>query len=228
MQFNPINTSIYSSLKKSETLQLPIQSGSANPSFYGTKSGILNDTIQTALKNKYKEKLKAAIKNNDVKIIFNAIGIKAKRDIFGKYTVYGYGEAGGARRNLADLGVNENNLFKKIKRIKGIVDLRKSKLTNWGGDRKIDGDIILYPWQLPSPTKYYDTINHNGKLIFKKRQIANPKPKSDLNVDVSHRPFKLGIENNMFSVSIPCNTLYYRHVYDGYRKGCCAHGFGAI
>ena len=68
MQFNPINTSIYSSLKKSETLQLTIQSGSANPSFYGTKSGILNDTIQTALKNKYKEKLRIIHKLSDIPI----------------------------------------------------------------------------------------------------------------------------------------------------------------
>ena len=98
----------------------------------------------------YKEKLRNAIKNCDVKVLFEAVGIKAKKNLFGEYyTVYGYGKGGGATHNFSELGVDENKLFKKIKRVKGILDLRESNVEDLGNLKRVDGKILMYHEQWP-------------------------------------------------------------------------------
>ncbi len=115
------------------------------PVAFCSQQKVLDNVSKAALKEMYKEKLRNAIKNCDVKVLFEAVGIKAKKDLFGKYyTVYGYGKGGGATHNFSELGVDENKLFKKIKRVKGILDLRESNVEDLGNLKQVDGVIMMY------------------------------------------------------------------------------------
>ena len=115
------------------------------PVAFCSRQKVLDNVSKAALKEMYKEKLRNAIKNCDVKVLFEAVGIKAKKDLFGKYyTVYGYGKGGGATHNFSELGVDENKLFKKIKRVKGVLDLRESNVEDLGNLKQVDGVIMMY------------------------------------------------------------------------------------
>ena len=81
------------------------------PVAFCSQQKVLDNISKATLKEMYKEKLINAIKNCDVKVLFEAVGIKATKDLFGKYyTVYGYGKGGGATHNFSELGVDENEL----------------------------------------------------------------------------------------------------------------------
>lgn len=122
----------------------------------------------------YKEKIRNAIKNCDVKILFEAVGIKAKKDLFGEYyTVYGYGKGGGATHNFSELGVDENKLFKKIKRVKGILDLRESNVENLGNLKRVDGEIMMYYEQWP-PKGYARIVLEDNVIV---KHYSNPRDK---------------------------------------------------
>ena len=141
-----------------------------NISFNGNQEKIVKDIFKKSLKKIYAEKLETAIANNDIKTIFEAVGIKAKRDLLGRYTVYGYGKAGGATSNFSELGIDENRLFKKIKIIKGNFDLRDSNLTDFGKLKQIDGNIIKYhatllPIQIFKQIFIHKTVKHNGYIL---------------------------------------------------------------
>lgn len=115
------------------------------PVAFCNRQQVLDNVSKAALKKMYKEKLINAIKNCDIKVLFEAVGIKAKKDLFGKYyTVYGYGKGGGATHNFSELGVDENKLFKKIKRVKGVLDLRESNVEDLGNLKQVDGVIMMY------------------------------------------------------------------------------------
>lgn len=115
------------------------------PVAFCSQQKVLDNVSKAALKEMYKEKLRNAIKNCDVKVLFEAVGIKAKKDLFGKYyTIYGYGKGGGATHNFSELGVDENKLFKKIKRVKGVLDLRESNVEDLGNLKQVDGVIMMY------------------------------------------------------------------------------------
>ena len=115
------------------------------PVAFCSQQKVLDNISKATLKEMYKEKLINAIKNCDVKVLFEAVGIKATKDLFGKYyTVYGYGKGGGATHNFSELGVDENKLFKKIKRVKGVLDLRESNVEDLGSLKRVDGEIMMY------------------------------------------------------------------------------------
>lgn len=133
------NNQSYKTFKKNQT-----------PVAFCSQQKVLDNVSKAALKEMYKEKLRNAIKNCDVKVLFEAVGIKAKKDLFGEYyTVYGYGKGGGATHNFSELGVDENKLFKKIKRVKGILDLRESNVEDLGNLKRVDGKILMYCEQWP-------------------------------------------------------------------------------
>ena len=115
------------------------------PVAFCSQQKVLDNISKATLKEMYKEKLINAIKNCDVKVLFEAVGIKATKDLFGEYyTVYGYGKGGGATHNFSELGVDENKLFKKIKRVKGVLDLRESNVEDLGNLKRVDGEIMMY------------------------------------------------------------------------------------
>lgn len=138
------------------------------------KFNINNQNRKNFSKNqKVKNIVKDAIKNCDVEILFEAVGLKAKRDLFGKYTVSGYGKGGGATHDFSELGVDENKLFKKIKRIKGTADFRESNVTDLGNLKQIDGDIFFYYDKL-TPQVSDITIKHKGKRKNFSRDESHP------------------------------------------------------
>ena len=142
---------------------------------FGSREEVLESTSKIALKhidekNLYKAKVKKiikdAIKNCDVEILFEAVGLKAKGDLFGKYTVSGYGKGGGATHDFSELGVDENKLFKKIKRITGTADFRASNATDLGSLKQIDGDLWLASDKSTPQERCFNFITHKGKTKY--------------------------------------------------------------
>ena len=159
---------------------------------FGSREEVLGYTSKIALKhinekNLYKAKvkniIKDAIKNSDVKILFEAVGLKAKRDLFGKYTVSGYGKGGGATHDFSELGVDENKLLKKIKRITGTADFRESNATDLGSLKQIDGDLWLSYDKRTPQWGYFDFITHNGKTKHFHSKPRIPVPYTTSNLD---------------------------------------------
>ena len=59
------------------------------PVAFCSQQKVLDNISKAMLKEMYKEKLINAIKNCDVKVLFEAVGIKATKDLFGKYLSFG-------------------------------------------------------------------------------------------------------------------------------------------
>ena len=159
---------------------------------FSSREEVLDSASKIALKhidekNLYKAKvkniIKDAIKNCDVKILFEAVGLKAKRDLFGKYTVSGYGKGGGATHDFSELGVDENKLLKKIKKIKGTADFRESNATDLGSLKQIDGDLWLSYDKRTPQWGYFDFITHNGKTKHFHSKPRIPVPYTTSNLD---------------------------------------------
>ena len=140
---------------------------------FSSRGEVLDSASKIALKhidekNLYKAKVKKiikdAIKNCDVEILFEAVGLKAKGDLFGKYTVSGYGKGGGATHDFSELGVDENKLLKNIKRITGTADFRASNATDLGSLKQIDGDLWLASDKSTPQERCFNFIRHKGIL----------------------------------------------------------------
>lgn len=89
---------------------------------------------------KIKADLKDAIANNDVKKIFDYLGISAKEDENGLLTVSEFRQPD-IGMTYSDIGVEENNLFKKIKEIKGNLQFSNSEVTDLGALSRIEGAV---------------------------------------------------------------------------------------
>ena len=168
---------------------------------FGSREEVFDCTSKIALrhideKNLYKAKVKKiikdAIKNGDVERLFEAVGLKTKRDSHGKYIVSGYGKGRGATYDFSELGVDENKLLKKIKRITGTADFRESNSTGLGSLKQIDGDLLLY-YETPL-WGYFDFIRHNGKTKYFDSKPCTPVPYTTSNLDYPPRYHMRGWE----------------------------------
>lgn len=174
------------------------------PVAFCSRQKFLDNVSKAALKEMYKEKLRNAIKNCDVKVLFEAVGIKAEKDLFGKYyTVYGYGKGGGATHNFSELGVDENKLFKKIKRVKGILDLRESNVEDLGNLKRVDEKILMYYGQ-SRPTGYSRIVVRGDNVIvehyFAPRDKHHYLPSTD---------YLLSKDNSRFTYDSTFSMLTY-------------------
>ena len=89
--------------------------------------------------DKIKADLNDAIKNNDVKAIFNYFGIDAEYDKDGYLTISEF-KVPFHNYTFNDLGIDENKLFEKIKTIKGKAIFKNSQVTNLGNLQSVGGD----------------------------------------------------------------------------------------
>lgn len=78
---------------------------------------------------KIKKDLKEAIKKNDVKKIYNYFGQKVEEDKDGYLTISKYGQPS-KDYTFKDLGIDENKLLEKVKRIEGDADFSNSQATD--------------------------------------------------------------------------------------------------
>lgn len=78
---------------------------------------------------KIKKDLKEAIKKNDVKKIYNYFGTKVEEDKDGYLTISKYGQPS-KDYTFKDLGIDENKLLEKVKRIEGDADFSNSQATD--------------------------------------------------------------------------------------------------
>ena len=78
---------------------------------------------------KIKNDLKEAIENNDVKTIYKYFGIEVEEDKDGYLTISKY-EQPSDDYTFKDLGIDENKLFEKVKKIEKNADFCYSQITN--------------------------------------------------------------------------------------------------
>ena len=207
---------------------------------FGSREDVLGYTSKIALKhidekNLYKAKvkniIKDAIKNCDVEILFEAVGLKAKRDLFGKYTVSGYGKGGGATHDFSELGVDENKLFKKIKRITGTADFRASNATDLGSLKQIDGDLWLSYDKRTPQEGYFDFITHNGKTKYFDSKPCTPESNTTSNLEIIKDAIKNGDVERLFE-AVGLKTKrdsHGKYIVSGYGKGGGAtHDFSEL
>ncbi len=159
---------------------------------FSSRGEVLDSASKIALKHidekdlykaKVKKIIKDAIKNCDVEILFEAVGLKTKRDSHGKYIVSGYGKGGGAAHYFSELGVDENKLFKKIKRITGTADFRESNATDLGSLKQIDGDLWLSSDKSTPQERCFNFITHNGKTKYFLSKPCIPRSYTTSNLD---------------------------------------------
>lgn len=98
-----------------------------------------------------KKVLQPAIEKNDFPKILDYFHIKSKEDKDGFYTISHYDlKHTGRGIKPADLGVNEDAMFAKIKRIEGKMNLEGSKLTDTGELESIGGYTTIPNCELKS------------------------------------------------------------------------------
>ena len=125
---------------------------------------ILNKKAQ-----KIKNDLKSAIETNDVKTILEYFGVNVKQDDDGMLTISNYEEPN-SEISFADLGINENNLFKKIKCIDCYGDFSNSKVTNLGNLQSIGGFAYFNNSQV---TNLGNLQSIGGDAYFNNSQVTN-------------------------------------------------------
>jgi len=92
--------------------------------------------------DKIKKDLDAAIKDNDIPEILKYFGIESIKDDDGFLIISEYKQPA-ENISFEDLGINENNLFKKIKQIQGTAVLTSPNLTSTGALESVCGDLYL-------------------------------------------------------------------------------------
>lgn len=96
------------------------------------------EKIKTAI-DKITNDLKDAIKNNDVKTILEYFGIKVTVDNEGFYIISNYKQPS-SDFTFSDIGVDEQKLFSKIKKITGKAVFEDSAVSNFTVLKEIGGD----------------------------------------------------------------------------------------
>lgn len=91
---------------------------------------------------KIKKDLEIPIKNNDVEKILKYFGITSKKDVDGFLTISEYKKPTDDIR-FEDLGIKENDLFKKIKCIEKGISLIGSNATSLGALEEVNGTFFL-------------------------------------------------------------------------------------
>ena len=137
--------------------------------------------------NKAKKDLKKAIKNNDVKTILQYFRTDVEDDNKGFLTVSRYDQPS-KNYSFSDLGIDENNLLKKIKRIDGYADFRSSDATNIGSVEFIGGSAEFKNSKI---TSLGNLECINGLAIFDNSEITSLGKLKKLGSDVSFHKSKI-------------------------------------
>ncbi len=149
-----------------------------------------------------KEELEPAIKNNDIKAILNYFNMGCKKEDFFTYLVKKFETFRTGQKytrqytlkyfrepedfTLAELGINENNIFKQISEISGDAVLTNSSVSDLGSVEYIGGKLSLNK----SP------VSHLGRL-----KVINGK------INVKDCPLqKTEHEITINGINIPANT----------------------
>lgn len=135
---------------------------------------------------KIKNDLQSAIETNDVKAILEYFGTKVEQDDDGMLTISNYTEPIDGI-SFSDLRINENELFKKIKRIDGNADFGNSKVTDLGNLQNIGEDAIFSNSRL---TNLGNLLSIGGDADFDKSNITNLGNLQNIgeDVDISRCP----------------------------------------
>jgi len=110
------------------------------------------------------------IKNATTKEILEQLGIKYKQDDDGLFIISDY-KSNKYGFNFSDLGIDENKLFKDIKRIEGDADFAHSSFTSLGSLQYIGGNAIFYDSQI---TDLGDLEYIGGRANFNHSKITSP------------------------------------------------------
>ena len=115
--------------------------------------------------------LKDAIKKNDVKTILNYFGIETEEDNDGYLTISEYQRpSSDFSVTFKDLGIDENKLFEKIKRIKGDACFWHTDVTDLGKLKAIDG---VADFSHSNITDLGDLRSIGGSAYFENSKITN-------------------------------------------------------
>ena len=125
-------------------------------------------TAKTEIK-KIKKDLKEAIKNNDIKKIYNYFGIDAKEGKTGYLTISEYKQPS-KDYTFQDLGIDENILIEKVKTIKGNANFRNSMLTDLKNLKYINGNASFWHSQV---TNLGNLKIIGGNANFKYSKVTN-------------------------------------------------------
>ena len=125
-------------------------------------------TAKTEIK-KIKKDLKEAIKNNDIKKIYNYFGIDAKEGKTGYLTISEYKQPS-KDYTFKDLGIDENILIEKVKTIKGNANFRNSMLTDLKNLKYINGNASFWHSQV---TNLGNLKIIGGNANFKYSKVTN-------------------------------------------------------
>lgn len=137
------------------------------------------------------------IKNATTKEVLEGLGIKYKQDDDGLFIISDY-KSNKYGFNFSDLGIDENKLFKDIKRIEGDADFANSSLTGLGSLQYIGGKVNFFHSQITDLGNleyiggdaifYYLRITSLGKLKYIGGKVhiqgANLKPSDFDSVEV--------------------------------------------
>lgn len=118
---------------------------------------------------KIKTNLREAIENNDVKTIFNYLCIAADEDKDGYLDILEYRQPSNDY-TFKDLGIDENKLFEKIKKIKGHADFSNSMVTDLGNLEYINGYAYFNNSQITDLGKLKSIW---GNAVFRDSRISN-------------------------------------------------------
>ena len=127
---------------------------------FSTTSSVKNELIKAGEKGKIIENakydLRQAIETNDVETIFDYFNISYETDKDGLIILNGGYCQPDRGITWKELGIDENNLLKRIKEINGYCDMSRSDATDLGEVRKINGHLKLA----------HSKLNDLGKLEF--------------------------------------------------------------
>ncbi len=158
--------------------QIPNKYLDITKEYIATKSLETNDKTKREIKkaeelrvefNKIHQELDKAIESNDVAKILNHFGYNATEDENHNVTISHYNQPS-PDYTFQDLGINENNLFKKITRIKGNANFGNSILTDLGKLEVIEGNANFNHSQI----KRMDNLKEvKGNATFQNSKLTS-------------------------------------------------------
>ena len=148
-----------------DKFNIPIQKFNTRGQFFrywnafAKKNGITRKNAMQLLKN---EVFTSGLKNYSVPYLLAFAGISSSQDNDGMYTLLHYFQPN-TTVTLSDLGIDENNLLKRVKEIKGLAEFERSEATSLGNVKKIDGNALMACSKLKSLDKLEEV---SGDLVL--------------------------------------------------------------
>ena len=113
---------------------------------------------------KIKKDLKEAIENNDVKTIYKYFGIDVKEGKNGYLTISEYKQPS-KDYTFKDLGIDENKLLEKVKRIEGDADFSNSQVANISKLKLVKHNVFIK--NSPLTVEDFKNIKIGGQISTK-------------------------------------------------------------